>query len=198
MWENTLKASLKNIYWGFYGLTISNPGMPNNVQSILFVCKGNICRSPFAEKIALRNFNKTVPLNILSVGIHVDQPKPPPDEAITAAKHFGINISEHRSRSLTYALMESFDVIAVMEAWQYRYLKKIFQEFKDKIYLLPLFENRNHRKRGDKYSHYNIKDPYGKSVSEFIECYERITKCLDQLLPNNNNEFSNRSVEDRK
>lgn len=187
MERKTLKVFLKNIYWSIYGLTIRNPRMPNTVRSILFVCKGNICRSPFAEQIAVKSLDKSFPLKFHSVGVHVDHPKPPPVEAINAAKEFGINLDEHRSRGLTYALMESFDVIVVMEEKQRTYLKKIFQEFREKIFLLPLFEKNNDRKRGDMYLLYNIKDPYGKGASEFHECYERIKSCMDKLFSKMNN-----------
>jgi len=56
--------------------------------SILFVCKGNICRSPFAEAIARSLYrNGADPaFRFASAGIDVERSLSPPQEAILAAK----------------------------------------------------------------------------------------------------------------
>jgi len=176
-----LKKSAKNVYWSVYGRTVRNPGLPSHGESILFVCKGNICRSPFAEKIAARYSNSPKRFSFGSAGIRVEDPKPSPIDAIIAAKSFGVDLQDHASRRIGYESMESYDLIAVMETWQYRYLRNLFLEFREKIILLPLFENNDGISR-DRYSIYNIKDPYGKNMDEYYDCFARIEKCIAGLF----------------
>ena len=180
-----MKRVIKNIYkylfWNLYGLLIYNPKLPSNIKSILFVCKGNICRSPFAEHVAAKYSSKLNPLLCYSAGIQVEDPKTPPIEAIASARNFGINLHDHMSRKINYMLMESYDVITVMETWQYNHLKEIFSKFRNKIFLLPLFETKSQISMGAYYK-YNIKDPYGKNITEYDECYRRIGKCIEGLF----------------
>ena len=152
--------------------------MPAQGKSILFVCKGNICRSNFAEKRAVKFSGHVIQYRCSSAGIQVDDPKPPPEEAIIAAESMGINIAPHRSRGLDYSMIESHDMIVAMEAWQWKYLRKICQENQEKIFLLPLFDNHS----GTSWENYNIRDPYGKDIEEFKQCYGRIERCLSGLF----------------
>ena len=178
-----IRYILKNIYWNIYGVKIRNPKLPDKIKSILFVCKGNICRSPFAERIAAHKYNVMNQYLFCSAGIYVDIPKLPPADAIIAAKSFGVNLQDHKSRKISYSLLESSDMIIAMETWQYMFLRKMFKKIRDKIFLLPLLENIN-RNSENKYNIYNIKDPYGRSLEEFIECYKRIESCLEGLFYN--------------
>ena len=47
------KRTAKRLYWRTYGLFLTHPPVPPSPRSLLFVCKGNICRSPFAEAMAV-------------------------------------------------------------------------------------------------------------------------------------------------
>ena len=47
-----IKGTTREFYWRIYGRAIQNPQMPDAPGSFLFICKGNICRSPFAEHLA--------------------------------------------------------------------------------------------------------------------------------------------------
>jgi protein-tyrosine phosphatase len=176
-----IKTIMKNIYWSIYGRTISNPVLPSNIKSILFVCKGNICRSPFAEHYASKYFSASNQLLYYSVGIKVEYPKPPPIEAIVSAKNFGIDLHDHKSREINYRLMEEYDLIIVMETWQHKYLRRNFRSFKNKIFLLPLFKKQE-VVPDSFYNIYNIRDPYGKNVAEFDKCFRDINNCLDGLF----------------
>lgn len=182
-----IKIFIKNVYWKVYSRTISNPKLPSQIKSILFVCKGNICRSPFAEHYASKYYSISDHLLYCSAGIHVELPKFPPLEAIVSASKFGIDIHDHQSREINYTMIEECDLITVMEAWQYNYLRRIFKEFRSKIFLLPLFE-RQEGVPDSFYNIYNIKDPYGKNVTEFDECFRRINNCLAGLFSDINND----------
>ena len=180
--KSYLKNFAKNLCWWAYGGTIRNPPLPSDVNSILFICLGNICRSPFAERIATKYSHTINKLIFYSAGILVESPKMPTEEAIVTAMNYGIDLKGHRSRLINYRMMESYDAITTMETWQYKYLRKIFQEFTEKIFLLPLFCN--NKDTLDIYDNYNIKDPYGKNFTDYDECFRRIEGCVSGLLSN--------------
>lgn len=171
----------KNAYWSAYGKTICNPALPKTVKSILFICLGNICRSPFAEKFAALNYEGPCIYNFSSAGIQGEFPRSSPGEAIEAARFYGIDLSGFLSRKFDNTMVEHYDVILVMDVWQFNYMNRTHHGIKNKVFLLPLYGNYPFGLI-DKYSIYNIKDPYGKSLSDFSECYKRIVTCLSGLM----------------
>lgn len=179
--KSFLKNIAKGIFWRVYGGTVRNPPLPSKIKSVLFICLGNICRSPFAERIAAKYSNASNDIAFSSAGIRVDAPKSPPIEAIDSAKDFGVELRDHASRQLQYGLMESHDIIITVEIWQYKYLKKMFMEFQDKIFLLPLFCINNNISQNI-YDKYNIRDPYGRNYAAYDECFEKIKKCINGLF----------------
>lgn len=66
---------------------------------IIFVCRGNICRSPFAEMV-LENLH--LPRVIVrSAGTMPIEGRPSPDLAVRQARNFGVDLYSHRSKVLT-------------------------------------------------------------------------------------------------
>jgi len=183
MVKRRLKDGLKDIYWGFYGLGLRNPALRTPPRSFLFVCKGNICRSPFAERYAMEMARR---MNLrdskfLSVGLEVSQSLPPPAEAVLAAAGLGINLEGHRSREIRDGMLATSDLIVVMDVPQLINLRRRYPCYEDKIFLLPLFRPR-HRANGTRFSLLNIEDPYGKPVDHYRFCFTAIRHCLDVLF----------------
>ena len=71
-------------------------------MKVLFVCAGNICRSPFAEGLARRlAAERGLDVEFASAGeIALDGDRCPGD-AVVAAKEHGVDLSSHRARRLT-------------------------------------------------------------------------------------------------
>jgi protein-tyrosine phosphatase len=157
--------------------------MPDSPDSFLFVCKGNICRSPFAEQIARKIAEKENYKNMtfFSAGLEVKNPDSPPEEAKRAAENFGIFLNHHSSRKLTRNMLNSFDVILAMDTKHFKALRKSFPEFQNKIFLLSLFDQYSVKTNGSFYR-YNIFDPYGKSLEHFHICFQRIERCLLEIF----------------
>jgi len=172
-----IKRAVKYLYWQAYGLFLTHPPVPPSPRSLLFVCKGNICRSPFAEAIARGHIPDGVKITCRSAGIVVGQPEGCPRETLVAAERFGIDLSGHRSRRIDQGLVVEADMIFAMEAWQFTRLRKLFPQQTERIFLLSLFEE-NPPKRSDTYRLLNIRDPFGRAIGDFIECFERIDACL--------------------
>lgn len=178
-----LKRGLVDIYWTVRGLGVRVPAIPANPKSILFVCKGNICRSPFAEHLALKLQDEGLisGMKFGSAGLEVPKPISSPKDAIQGAKPYGLNLENHRSQSISLELVESYDMIVAMEVWQYAALRSSFERHHAKLFLLPLLGPPGlPAHRG--YAAFNIYDPYGGPPSAFNECFERVCTCLKSLF----------------
>ena len=81
-------------------------------MSVLFVCTGNTCRSPFAEAVARREGQGDVE----SAGLGAYPGDQPPEDAIVVARELGYDLSPHRARRLTEAMLERADVVVGMTA----------------------------------------------------------------------------------
>ena len=183
--REALKKKVRSAWWRGYGRTIRNPGIPSGAGSILYVCKGNIVRSPFAELLSNRLIAEggepPVPLKFSSAGLVTPDVKASPEEAVRAAARFDVSLREHRPSLVNYSLVESRDLIVAMDVWQMELLNRMFPEYAGKMVLLPLYDRERDR-YDDCYWKYNIVDPYGKSVEHYLECYSRMSVVLKDFI----------------
>jgi protein-tyrosine-phosphatase/predicted ATP-grasp superfamily ATP-dependent carboligase len=105
-------------------------------ETILFVCHGNICRSPFSAAIARIRLPR---LAILSAGFHPDVGQPTPHHVIRAAASLNIDLATHTSSSLSAATLRRADLVLLMDTENYWALAKQFPEFLPRATLLGLF-----------------------------------------------------------
>lgn len=73
------------------------------MKTVCFICTGNTCRSPMAEglfRLYLQKKNLDF-ITVKSAGLAAACGMPPSDNAVTAAKELGADISAHRSKALT-------------------------------------------------------------------------------------------------
>jgi low molecular weight protein-tyrosine phosphatase len=171
---------LRDALWLARGLDIRNPPLPASVQSMLFVCKGNICRSPFAALIARRLAGETglERCRFESAGITPSRDDRCPDEAIETAMTFEVALSSHRPLKLDTHLGQEFDLIVVMDTEQLDLLRARWPFWRHKIVLLALFDPL----KTPPFLRYNIVDPYGRSREHFDRCYDRIERSVRNLL----------------
>jgi protein-tyrosine phosphatase len=177
-----LKRPAKDAHWWFRGRAIRNPELPKRPRSVLFLCKGNICRSPFAEHLARRTWGDaggSMPA-FASAGLRVTDGEPPPPEALTAARDHGISLLGHGAKGLTDDMLRRFDIVVAMDAGQLEHLRQHFGRHRDKFFLLPLFEEGAASRYGS-FRRFNLVDPYGRALDDFRACYRRIDRCLQGL-----------------
>ncbi len=97
------------------------------MNSLLFVCLGNICRSPLAEGIAKKIADERgLDVRIDSAGTgswHVGES--PCDDSIKVAKSHDVDISGQRARQVTIEDFERFDLIIALDEKNYNDLKRL-------------------------------------------------------------------------
>ena len=156
-----------------YQLLVKN--LPaGRISHVIFVCKGNICRSAFAEYYLRRQLPNGI-LRVESCGIDVDQGIFSPPEAVNIAKDYQLDLQSHRSKGLASLDVNNADLIIPMEYGQYLRLKTLYPAQTGKIYLLRHFAPWPER------FFCNINDPYGAGLNEFRRCFRRIKRALDGL-----------------
>ena len=173
------KAPIKDVLWTVRGRGLRNPPFAREVRSALFLCHGNICRSPFAAERAAQLVERAgMRVRCASAGIAANQAKQCPSEARAAAAVFGLNLDDHVPALLTPSMMDEFDLVVVMEAGQMQLLQERFADARPRIVLLPLVDGAD--RHG--YARYNIADPFGQPRAAFDECYRRIDRSLQSLV----------------
>jgi protein-tyrosine-phosphatase/predicted ATP-grasp superfamily ATP-dependent carboligase len=139
-------------------------------KNIIFVCKGNICRSPFAEHYARNVFPPGI--DIKSYGTHKQDGRNSPAEAIASATRFGVDLRHHESDSITEEGVKKADIIFVFD-WEN--LQKLVERFPFVRTKVHLFSEINPR------SPLFIQDPYGKDLDAFNKSYEMIAHSLNTI-----------------
>lgn len=147
----------------------------SGVIHILFACKGNICRSAYAEyRLKQKKDGKAMAID--SGGLDVDQGGNSPAIAVCAAWQQGVNLSKHVSKSISECDLERADVIFVMEYGQLERLRKVYPHKRNDIELLRQYAPLPYR------LFINIDDPFGWGMDQFKACFALIDKSLDGFL----------------
>lgn len=140
-----------------------------NARSVLVMCKGNICRSPFAEK-ALKRIKPE--LQIRSAGFYPIAGRRTPEAGVEAAQRFGIDLCCHRSQIVTADLVSSSDLILIFDDEHRAWLEGYFPESLDKVHYLGALETSGPLE---------IADPYGGDVERFTVAYDRVFGLIESL-----------------
>ena len=134
-------------------------------KNILFVCVGNICRSPMAEYWARDQLQKAgyQDINVSSAGMsNVMQGSPIAPETKAILDRFNIDSSAHIARHINKNLVQGADIVFVMESWQKKELSDVFAGTRGKIFCLG------------QPSDQEIVDPYRKAQDAFETVFELV------------------------
>ncbi|MDR1305819.1 MAG: serine hydroxymethyltransferase [Verrucomicrobiales bacterium] len=149
---------------------------------MVFVCTGNVCRSPMAEGL-FRDMVKTrAGFTAASAGIGAADGQSPSAYAVEAMRELGLDISDLRSKMISAKMVADADLILAMTYGQHDTLQLLFPAAADKIFLLRDFETA----ADDAPAGREVADPIDQSLPVYRRCCEQIRNAikamLDQLL----------------
>lgn len=150
------------------------------MKSILFVCLGNICRSPLAEGIMIHLKQKhELDIQIDSAGTanyHVGEK--PDHRTIANAKKNGVDLNSLRARQFNAQDFENFDHIFVMDQNNYKNVKALAKKESDhqkiSLFLNSLYPNEN----------MEVPDPYYGTEQDFEDVFQLVYKACENLRTN--------------
>jgi glycine hydroxymethyltransferase len=146
------------------------------VKSVLFVCTGNICRSPIAEGLFRRLIGNRKDIEVLSAGVHAVRGQPPSLYAVQVCAKEGVDISDLRSQPLTPALVERATHIFAMTGGHVETIQALFPHGADKSFLLREFEEPGTTVWRD------VPDPIGLGRDVYEDCARTIKNALPSVL----------------
>ena len=142
-------------------------------KTVLVVCNGNICRSPMAAALLARELADDG-ITVQSAGfLGFNRPMPP--VALAAAVGHGLDLTDHRSRLVTVDLVRSADLIVVMDVAQRRLICERFGRQPADILVLGDLDPAPVETR-------TIHDPVSDGREVFEQVYERIARCVRELV----------------
>jgi protein-tyrosine-phosphatase len=149
--------------------------------SILFVCLGNICRSPLAEGVFLKLLEErglTSSFKIDSAGTSgYHEGEPAHKGSLKIAQQFNTNLPS-RSRQVNPTDFKEFDYLVAMDVSNQEDLNILHESYGmgkgPKILRLLEFDQ---KKSGD-----DVRDPYGYGDDVFLDVYKRVKEGCEGLL----------------
>ena len=150
--------------------------MNRPVRRVLFVCTGNLCRSPIAQGLLeARARARGAPLIVDSAGTHARVGDPPAPFAIEAAAHYGADIAGQRSRPLAPDDFTRFDWLVALDLSHLDFLHGVRPALATGDVRLLLARM---ARGGDA----EVPDPYGGTRTEFDYATRLIALGVDSLL----------------
>ncbi len=157
-----------------YERIVASRTLPVSVKSVLFLCKGNICRSPLADVYFTHKVRTAgAAIVVRSAGIETTPGKPAHQLAKEVALSHGISLDAHRTTPLYQDLVQQADLVMVMEVAQKDRVIKLYPEARTKVFVLGQF-----CRQGS----WDIDDPYSGTVEDFTVCFERIRDSCDRVF----------------
>ncbi|XP_044026260.1 low molecular weight phosphotyrosine protein phosphatase isoform X2 [Siniperca chuatsi] len=153
-----------------------------STKSVLFVCLGNICRSPIAEAVFRKMATDAGVVDkwVIDSGATSDWNigSSPDARGLACLRKHGIETS-HRARQVTKDDFMSFEYILCMDESNLSELNRkanLVKNSQAKIELLGSFDPQKQR---------IIKDPYYGSDEDFEKVYEQCVRCCKAFLEMN-------------
>lgn len=161
------------------GVGLKRPRRPQhlrNVQSVLFICHGNILRSPMAAALCRKIVqSRGLTIEVHSAGLHANPLNGADRRGLAAAAEFGVSLADHRAEPITWEMVQRAGAIFVMDQYNEAELLARYPSARSKLFYLGAC-------RPGTCAHVDIDDPYTGELADVQQCYRLIQSCLDQLM----------------
>jgi protein-tyrosine phosphatase len=153
---------------------------PDRPTRVLFVCWGNICRSPTAEAVMRRAVERaglTGRIEVDSAGTSAEHAGDRPDRrAIAEADRRGLDLRDQRARKVRPADWERFDLLLVADGTVERALLRVAPDAtaRAKVHRMTAF--------GPDADVDEVPDPYYGGADGFVEVYELLERACGGLV----------------
>ncbi len=145
------------------------------MKKILFVCTGNVCRSPMAEGYCV-HFAGARKLEVYSAGLGAMDGQSPSSLAVRVMDEAGIDIDSQSSNLLTAQMVNEADYIFGMAWGHVQGILLMYPRAADKTFLLREFEeNLSEHER-------EVSDPIGGDYNVYLTCRDQIEKGVRSVL----------------
>ena len=146
------------------------------MKTFLFICTGNICRSPMAEGLFRQATQRRNDYRAVSAGLGAADGLPPSAYSVQAMRELGLDISRQRSQMLTADLVKQADYILGMTHSHVDTITLLYPQAAEKTFLLREFDETL-----DPYEK-DISDPIGGSYEVYLNCRDQIEQGIASLL----------------
>ncbi|MBL7959253.1 hypothetical protein JNL27_03340 [bacterium] len=163
-------------YMGDYNFT--------DIYSILFVCTGNMCRSPIAEGLLKKKISEEAPVELKdkiyvhSSGIYAYEGNKPSENSVKVALQNFIDISQIRSKPINRVQIEQSDLIFALSIDHLNFILENFPTARHKSTLLKTYGKERSITIAD-----SIPDPIGFSMEFYIKIFTEIKNAVDSAFP---------------
>lgn len=151
--------------------------VPAGARSFVFVCHGNIMRSPMAERMLKRALieHGQDGVDVCSAGMHALAGREAHPRAQLVGRELGLSLDHHRAQLMTEEIVKNADAIFAMDFQNKAELLARFPEAERKIFMLSAYAEGAQRYR-------EIDDPYFGGEDEVRHCYALLQTCVHNLV----------------
>lgn len=149
-------------------------------MKILFVCDGNICRSPMAAEYLRQRAVRSGLSHLVvdSAGLLGIEGAPAAAHAVAVFREAGCDLTRHRSRGVSVADMRTADVVIAMTLTQLETMERRFAAGQGERLLLRAFEDGPAPRGGAP----ELDDPVNGPIEGFRAAFAIIKTCVDHLV----------------